>query len=483
MLHVQLVMMVLVVLLRDNLAPAGDMGLITAMPAWVVVLCSLAVYALPAVVLLIPLGTIGKGIDRTGRASLVRLADKLCQGVRWGALGSHIVAVFFLGWLDAVRMIVGDFVIVDEMIALAPALLVVVVSWWAMYPIDRRLREATVMSALDHGHDMPRMLTRWQFVGERVRHEFGLVLVPVALMIGWWEGTERLAVWAVGEWPELVSTAWWEWGLSGVQFAGALMILGCMPLVLVRVWRTEPLGEGPLRDRLEELLREHRVRVRRILVWRTHDAVINGALVGVLPFARYILLTEALLEQMPMDQVEAVMAHEIGHARRHHLVWLVLSIVGAAGAASVALDWGVQWLLDAELINGAEAWMWLASLGTLGAAVWTFGHVSRRFEQQADAFAAQHMSGERWNGEDGGRIVTSEAAGSMARALGSVAILNRMDPGRFTFRHGSIRGRQQRLLRLIGLPTRTLPIDRRVRVIKVAALAGVAVVVVAMVWG
>lgn len=483
MLHVLLVMLVLVVLMRDNLAPGRAVSLVPGAPAWLVVVCSLVVYALPALILLLPMRSIGKGLDRTGRVSLIRLADRLCQGVRWGAFGSHLAAVYALGWLDAVRAIVGDVVAVDELIALLPALGVIVASWWAMYPIDRRLREAGVMSALDHGHDMPRMLTRWQFVGERVRHEFGLVLVPVVLMMSWWEGTDRAAVWAAGEWPRWVGTDWWEWGLAAVQFAGALVILGCMPLVLVKVWRTARLGEGELRDRLEALCRAHGVKVRRILVWRTHDAVINGALVGVLPWARYILLTESLLERMPMNEVEAVMAHEVGHARRHHLVWLVLAIIGAAGAVSIVLEWLVGWLVQARLIGAVQAWMWLATLGTLGAAVWTFGHVSRRFEQQADAFAAQHLSGERWNGDEEERRVTPEAAGSMARALGSVAILNRMDPGRFTFRHGSIRARQRRLARLVGMATRSLPIDRRVRVIKAMALVSVGLVVAMMVWG
>ena len=487
MLHVLLVLLVLTVLMRDNLAreyPDAPIPAFAGAPVWMVVGCSLLLYALPAIILLLPIRELGRGLDRSGRIGLVRLADRLCLGVRWGALASHVIAIFFLGWLDAVRTIVGNLILLDELIALLPPLAVIAASWWAMYPIDRRLREATVMAALDSGHHMPRLVTRRQFVMERIRHDMALVVVPISLMIGWWESTERIVSWLAARNGAWTQSGWWEWGIAGVQFGGALVILACMPLVLVRVWRTIPLGPGEMRDRLEEMCRAHRVRVRKILVWRTHDAIINGALVGVLPFARYILLTETLLERLSQDEVEAVMAHEVGHAQRHHLIWLVLSIVAAVSVASIVMDWLLRGLFQARVISpgvgSGGVWMWLASLGTLVAAVWAFGHVSRRFEQQADAFAAQHLSGQRWGGDsEGGSIrVTPEAAGSMARALGSVALHNRMDPNRFTFRHGSIRGRQRRLSRLIGQPAHALPIDRRVRWIKVLALVALVGVLV-----
>lgn len=483
MLHVLLVLLVLTVLMRDNLArayPDAPIPAFAGAPVWVVVGCSLLLYALPAIILLLPMRELGRGLDRSGRVGLVRLADRLCLGVRWGALGSHVIAIFFLGWLDAVRAIVGNLIVLDELIALLPALAVIAASWWAMYPIDRRLREAAVLASLDSGHHLPRLVTRRQFVMERIRHDMALVVVPVSLMIGWWESTERIVSWMGARNGAWMESRWWEWGVAGAQFGGAIVILACMPLVLVRLWRTVPLGPGEMRDRLEGMCREHKVRVRRILVWRTHDAIINGALVGVLPFARYILLTETLLERLSQDEVEAVMAHEVGHAQRHHLIWLVLSIVAAVSVASIALEWLLRGLFQARIIGPSGAWMWLASLGTLFAAVWAFGHVSRRFEQQADAFAAQHLSGQRWGGDAPGAPVhvTPEAAASMARALGSVAVHNRMDPNRFTFRHGSIRGRQRRLSRLIGQPAHALPIDRRVRWIKVLALAALAGVLV-----
>ena len=57
----------------------------------------------------------------------------------------------------------------------------------------------------------------------------------------------------------------------------------------------------------------------------------------------------------------------------------------------------------------------------------------------------------------------------MASALQAVADLNGIAANKFSWRHGSIRQRQERLMRLVDVPVAAAPIDRQVRVIKVVA--------------
>ncbi len=67
----------------------------------------------------------------------------------------------------------------------------------------------------------------------------------------------------------------------------------------------------------------------------------------------------------------------------------------------------------------------------------------------------------------------------MSGALARVAALNHIPAHRFSWRHGSIRSRQQRLARLPGLAAHALPIDASVRLIKGCALAALAAVILA----
>jgi hypothetical protein len=111
-----------------------------------------------------------------------------------------------------------------------------------------------------------------------------------------------------------------------------------------------------------------------------------------------------------------------------------------------------------------------AVTATLAGSLLWFGWVSRRFEWQADAFAAGDLA--RAGGEAESGRVTAEAAGRVMEALGLVAAYNGLAPTRFMWRHGSIRTRQRRLRELVGVPMAGLPIDREVARIKAVTVLG-----------
>jgi Zn-dependent protease with chaperone function len=117
-----------------------------------------------------------------------------------------------------------------------------------------------------------------------------------------------------------------------------------------------------------------------------------------------------------------------------------------------------------DLASGA------ATLASLVCALLVFGFVSRRFELQADAFAAQHLSGMSSANAGRGVVVTPEAAEAMAGALQSVAELNHIPVRRFTWRHGSIHARQRAVRSIVGAPADRIPIDRTVRRLKMVIL-------------
>jgi hypothetical protein len=206
--------------------------------------------------------------------------------------------------------------------------------------------------------------------------------------------------------------------------------------------------------------------------------MLNGAVIGITPWLRYIVLTDALLESLDEAEVEAVAAHEVAHVRKRHMLWLALAVIGAA----LLFGEGAALALERAGLPGPLA-VWVAAAGSLVAVLLVLGAVSRRFEWQADAFAARHLSRAVGGGETGEQdtaeldtaeqenaTITEAGAQAMSTALGRVARLNGFPETRFTWRHGSIATRRKRLLALVGTPAARLPIDRGVRRVMLVTL-------------
>lgn len=432
-----------------------------------------------------------RALDVRGDLRSVSWADRTVQLSQPLAVGAFAVAVLGLGLIGQIRALLPGVPLVDHSLAILPPLAVFVSNWWAMYPIERRMGDAMMIRALDAGQPVYAPPTRGQYVIARVRHDLLLILVPLVLISVWSRGVDLVisSAWAGVAWPALREPGTRSLVQAATQMAGVVLVLALAPAVMRRVWDTVRLGDGPLRDELLAMCRAAGVRVREILVWRTHHVVVNGAAMGLIPRFRYILLTDALLEKLPRRELHAVMAHEIGHVKHRHIPWLIAGVIASSGLITTAAMLGL-WAADRAIgavVPGFAAheeptpvWqLWwfgasnavAAALG-LVAALATFGIISRRFEWQADAFATQALSA-----ETGSAVVTPEAAAAMQSALQTVADLGHMPVHRQSFRHGSILSRQRRLQRLIGTAVGRAPIDRTAGRIKLATALGLAVVV------
>jgi STE24 endopeptidase len=139
---------------------------------------------------------------------------------------------------------------------------------------------------------------------------------------------------------------------------------------------------------MEAMCRAHGLKFRDILIWRTENRIANALVMGVVPRFRYVLLSDLLLQEMKDEQIEAVFAHELGHVVHRHMIWyLVFLKVLILILALIAVGLDSQ-LRDVRL----PAWMPIDLVMTLigfAGFIVAFGYVSRRFERQADVFAAR----------------------------------------------------------------------------------------------
>ncbi|HVZ92969.1 MAG TPA: M48 family metalloprotease [Phycisphaerales bacterium] len=475
-----LIAIVVVIVLRDGFSP---------FPLWpnhsdlsILLAATLPFVALAALVHLL-MKALGRQLDRTGAYSAVAAADLVMAVARIAVFVLHAAAVLGFGWLDVIRTHLGDLILLDEAAAASIPVLTLIAFHASFYEIENRIAQAGVIRALDAGEPVHPIRTRTQYVADQIRHQMAIVLVPVTILGAWAEGTDRLAQWLLDS-GRVDSTAPWAWAFTALHFGGVFVLLLVMPLVLRRVWSTVRLGAGPLRDHLQRLCDVQGVRCRELLVWRTHGSMINGALVGLIAPARYILLTDALLERLPLEQVEAVMAHEAAHARRRHLPWLIVTLAATGGIIWTAVTLVSSLLLPFIPASAVENVGELIGAGALAASLaigyLVFGVVSRKFEEQADAFAVQHLSGWSANRPREHVAVRPEAVEGMSSALLSVARLNHIPLTKFSWRHGSIASRRARLHALMGRDAANLPIDRTIRRLKLVSF--LALLTLAALW-
>lgn len=395
------------------------------------------------------------------------------------------------GALRHLRVPLQHTVLIDEVLIMLPTLLTVLWSWSAYHPVDRRLREAMIMRDADAGKPVYPVLSRGAYVGMQLRHQFGLLLLPLLAVFGWSEALTLMGPNFDGPLSEDAVLA-----LSPL---GVLVIFIGAPLIIRHVWQTRPLPAGEVRDRMVALCQQHNVRVRELLLWQTSGRMINAAVAGLVSQVRFILLSDGLLDQLKPREIEAVMAHELAHVKCRHLIWMALVVVSLLGS----LEGGGYAALNAWAgptqtpvsgpsdetaeptlsLNDPNVRMAIVSIPAFIAALLAFGWVSRRIERQADVFAVQHLAMNAESAADtptdthGVRTFDQASVQTMIDALQRVSILNHSPINRKSWRHGSIAWRQEHLRSLIGQPLDTPPVDRVLMRVKLATMVGLVLTV------
>jgi len=192
---------------------------------------------------------------------------------------------------------------------------------------------------------------------------------------------------------------WWLWAWAALilfQFIVALLA----PVVILPLFnKFTPLPEGTLKDRLLALAGRTRFHARSIQVMdgskRSRHS--NAFFIGFSKF-RKIVLFDTLISQLAEPELEAVLAHEIGHFKKRHvpkrLLFSAITSLGALYLVSVLAQ--QSWFYRAFGFEPGDISVAFLLFGLLSAAV-TFWFSplshwwSRKHEYEADRFAAVTM--------------------------------------------------------------------------------------------
>jgi STE24 endopeptidase len=142
----------------------------------------------------------------------------------------------------------------------------------------------------------------------------------------------------IRQWPQ----HWWI--IAWVLFMGLFIVLAQLaPVVLFPIfYKFEALDNEDLRRRLVVLSERAGTRVRGVYRWKLSEKSkkANAALTG-LGATRRIILADTLLDNYTPEEIEAVLAHELGHHVHRH----ILKSIFVQAVITLAGFWAANWTL------------------------------------------------------------------------------------------------------------------------------------------
>ncbi len=212
-----------------------------------------------------------------------------------------------------------------------------------------------------------------------------------------------LVLWLMGQ----AGPQWWVWAwLFWVGFTLLMMVV--YPTVIAPLFnRFQPLEDASLRERVTALMQRCGFVAKGLFVMdgsrRSQHA--NAYFTG-LGRSKRVVFYDTLLRQLTPSEVEAVLAHELGHFHHRHIPKRMVLMFGASLAGFALLGWltgqigfytglGVRPSLTPEAPNNALALILFLMTVPLAAFFLSplFSALSRKDEFQADAYAAQQAEG------------------------------------------------------------------------------------------
>ncbi|MSR40522.1 MAG: hypothetical protein EXS10_01265 [Phycisphaerales bacterium] len=328
----------------------------------------------------------------------------------------------------------------------------------AWYPLEQRFLASTLIRRLDEGSALQPFLSRGAYVAARLRLTVLLTLAPIGI---------PMCIGAlVAECIERVEPGTGQTSMDIATVASAVLLFMLAPLLVRGALGLRVLEQGALRMRLDQIAMDAGAAIRAIYIWPTGGLVANAMVLGVIPGTRAVILTDRLVESLRDDELDAVVAHEIGHIKRRHLLWFIVVIIASFTLGGFIVE--PLWWMSVEASQD-ESLAGMRDVISIGAAfalgLWIFGFASRRFERQADAFAVQLLSTRQ-----GASEATPEAIASVVGALQMVCKASGVAETRHSWRHGSIRSRTDALRSLHGIDLHRFPIDRTANTLKLASI-------------
>lgn len=367
------------------------------------------------------------GRRNPGRDKPHTLIYKLVAFYRFAILLVYILEIYVLHWPLIVKYSLGiNLFFLTDLLVLAPFLITLVLSWIPLWQMDCAARQVT-----------------WglgEYLIFHLRFSLLVVVIPLLSLV--------FLINAVSDIPSLYETLFiYPFVLWIMVLVFILLMYIFAPLYLKSIWRLKTLPAGPLRVRLEGLVKRSGLTIRDLLVWKTgRGRLANALVVGLLPQLRYIVFTDTLLNHFAPEEVEAVLGHEIGHAQQRHLLFYFL--------------FGVVYILMAisiESIFGGNTVLAMLNILLLIFFFWgvLFRIVARHLEMAADLYSAQLLNKSS--------PINNWGFGAMINALEKLVLVNGSSRKTMDLMHPSIARRVDFLMGIERTPFQALAFRKKIK--------------------
>ena len=182
---------------------------------------------------------------------------------------------------------------------------------------------------------------------------------------------------------------------------GLLMVFG--PSLIQRLWGCKSLEPGYERQRIEDLCKRAGLAFSDIVYWPIYGGkMITAGIMGFINASRYIFVTPALLRMLSLDEIDTVIAHEIGHAKKYHMYLYIFILAGYLFLITV-FEQTVVFIINLSGVPTSMHSTFSQEPSTSSALFFilllagsfilyfrfVFGYFMRNFERQADAYVFQ----------------------------------------------------------------------------------------------
>jgi STE24 endopeptidase len=226
------------------------------------------------------------------------------------------------------------------------------------------------------------------FIGDLVKHGLlGLALGGPILLLALWLMQGAGAYW----WLYL----WFAWSIFN------LIMLAVYPSFIAPLFnKFSPLHDEQLKTRIESLLTKCGFKSQGLFVMdgSTRSSHGNAYFTGF-GASKRVVFFDTLLARLNTDEIESVLAHELGHFKHHHVIKRIVMLFSVSFLGLALLGWLMQqpWFYNGLGVQNASNYMALM-LFLLVSPVFLFlmrpviASYSRKNEFEADAYAAKQAS-------------------------------------------------------------------------------------------
>jgi Zn-dependent protease with chaperone function len=256
--------------------------------------------------------------------------ERHLNAARWMSLPLAILCLHYAGLASAI----GNLPILKDSLALQAFLLLLPGSCLFLSAISAGVH----FDAMTHRRRSG-MMNHLNAIVEDFRLSIGMTIIPILLLLG---SVDAIAILPLN--PKFAAV---------VNSALILVFIALfLPWIAGRLFRSKQLPVSEI-EWTKVLAEQAGLGKTQISSWSTNQKNMNALAIGFVPPFKRLLVSDAIIEKLPREQVAMVILHEAAHLKRHHLLVRMLSILPIWGLAAVLTPWldGNPWFAPTASVS------------------------------------------------------------------------------------------------------------------------------------